>query len=388
MYFYFRGYMRTCIYCREDKAENEFTLEHVLPQFIGGASAPDFLKTRDVCRSCNSNLGLFVDAGFEKDFLVHNYLKLAAHAFYDPRKPSGLPFMCMGISELQPPEMTDNEVCELWAGPLGERVYWIRTKDERLFWYSGGNPRTAKSKHSRAYFMFSENSQKDTTLTWFSFRDCFDGKKVRKVICGTVDGANPLDIGFYSPDELDKLRIKFFLDKAKSGYREKGRAAMYLHCDLRFLAKTAIGVAYCLLGSKSLTTQYSKELMKALWYRQGSELPKVNFGRSMEDNNDNLLTSMLSCDNAVTLTILPNPIGLGINFNISGTLNWVIQCALTEDISVEDKEKIGNGFVIILFKNLKRSIMLDYSDFLDYKLGNLQHDELNIIYNEMNKNNN
>ena len=43
-----------------------FSLEHVIPQFLGGAYAPDQMKTKDVCRKCNSDLGLFVDAAFEK----------------------------------------------------------------------------------------------------------------------------------------------------------------------------------------------------------------------------------------------------------------------------------------------------------------------------------
>ena len=58
--------MRECIYCRKLKEEDMFSLEHVIPQFLGGAYAPDQMKTKDVCRKCNSDLGLFVDAAFEK----------------------------------------------------------------------------------------------------------------------------------------------------------------------------------------------------------------------------------------------------------------------------------------------------------------------------------
>jgi len=71
--------MKECIYCRCQKDETEFSLEHIIPQFLGGVSAPDKFKTRDVCKTCNSNLGLFVDASFEKNFLVYNILHRAAH---------------------------------------------------------------------------------------------------------------------------------------------------------------------------------------------------------------------------------------------------------------------------------------------------------------------
>jgi hypothetical protein len=82
---------QNCIYCWQDKDDSEFTLEHVIPQFLGGAYGPDSLKTRHVCKQCNSNLGLFADAGFEKNWLVSNQLRDAAVSFFDPDDPIGLP---------------------------------------------------------------------------------------------------------------------------------------------------------------------------------------------------------------------------------------------------------------------------------------------------------
>lgn len=70
--------MKRCIYCRQEKDDDQFTLEHVIPQFLGGAYTPESFKIRDVCKNCNNNLGLFVDAGFEKNWLVSNNLRQAA----------------------------------------------------------------------------------------------------------------------------------------------------------------------------------------------------------------------------------------------------------------------------------------------------------------------
>ena len=75
-----------CIYCLQDKDENEFSLEHILPQFLGGASAPQILKTRSVCKRCNNNLGLFVDASVAKNFLVFGYLNSIHRTYYDPER--------------------------------------------------------------------------------------------------------------------------------------------------------------------------------------------------------------------------------------------------------------------------------------------------------------
>lgn len=211
--------MKSCIYCRKPKPEAEFTLEHVIPQFLGGAYGPDRFKTRDVCKSCNSNLGLFVDASFEKDWFVTHKLWDIAFSNFDPEKDVGLPLICMGHSDLKPPQIQPDETCESWLGPLGEQVYWVRRDDARLYWYSGGNPRTAKDIKSRAYFMFGERSGKNAMLPWRAFRDAFQGRRVKKVMCTTID-ADPKLIGFEEPDELDRARIEFFFVAAQRVRRE------------------------------------------------------------------------------------------------------------------------------------------------------------------------
>ncbi|EOW0803440.1 HNH endonuclease [Vibrio parahaemolyticus] len=378
--------MRECIYCLKSKQLNEFTLEHVLPQFFGGAYGPDELKTRAVCKSCNSNLGLFVDAGFEKDFFVHQKLKASAIAFFDPDNPTSLPFRCMGVSELAVPEMKDSEVCEVWLGSLGERLYWIREKDSRLSWYSGGNPRTTKKKLSRAYYMFSERTEKNPRLSWESFRDSLGTRKVKKLLCGSVIGANPKSIGFSDPDELDKKRIEFFLEHAYTEQHESGQIEMYMHNALRFAAKTGIGIAYCLFGKRVLKTSYADEMYKALWYRQGTELPNVYFGDSQYNGSDDeQLKNVLGLNHAVTITLLPNEIGIGVNINISKSLNWVIQCALNQDLSRQDLAKIGNGKVIVLYKHLQKGFTFNYPDFIAYKTGHNKIPELDAIYAQVDK---
>ena len=37
-----------CIYCREEKQIDEFSLEHVVPQFLGGNFVSDKFKTINV----------------------------------------------------------------------------------------------------------------------------------------------------------------------------------------------------------------------------------------------------------------------------------------------------------------------------------------------------
>jgi len=49
--------METCIICKNAKKDSEFSIEHVIPQYLGGT-----LEIKSVCRSCNNTLGTKVDS--------------------------------------------------------------------------------------------------------------------------------------------------------------------------------------------------------------------------------------------------------------------------------------------------------------------------------------
>ncbi|MGA9112041.1 MAG: HNH endonuclease [Smithella sp.] len=371
--------MRRCIYCREKKADGEFTLEHVIPQFMGGAYAPDCFKIRDVCKRCNSNLGLFVDAGFEKNWLISNKLRQDAYAFYDPNNPVGLPLICMGKTDLVPPQQQEDEIYESWLGPLGEQIYWIRPHDERLYWYTGGNPITTKTTDSRAYFMFSERSPKNPLISWLAFRDAFAGRRVKKIMCTTVEGANPADIGFEASDELDQLRVDFFNEACHAAQTRKNRLAIYTLFDFRFLAKLGLGIAYSLFGVKALQTVYAEELYKALWYRDGDSQSQINATSAITHGNDPRFSKLTGEENAVTVTILPSHEGIAVSLNLGVSLNWIIMCASLEGLTTEDIGTLQYGRVIVLYRQLQRGINLGLPQYIAHKCGNHPHPELTEI---------
>lgn len=367
--------MGVCIYCRETKCDDEFTLEHIIPQFLGGAQAPDELKTRDVCGTCNSNLGLFVDAAFEKDFLVYNELKSSTHRFFNPESPVALPLHCMGTSDLIPPNMKADEICESWLGSLGEQVFWIRPKDERMFWYCGGNPRTVKKAQSRAYFMFSERSQKNSLLTWLAFEDAFSGRRVKKIMCGRVEGADPATIGFSAADEIDNSRIQYFNNECEKGQQRKNRISMYIRYDTRFLAKLALGISHVLFGSEIGNLDYTKELNKALWFKDGDVEPNVQGAGSLSSPN-NVIKEHLGIDYGVTITIVPVSEGVAVNLNLNKRMNWIVVCAKKQDLTIEQIKSLGDGVCIILFKSLKQGFKITLPELINHNLGNIQHPEL------------
>ncbi len=386
--------MNTCIYCGEEKGDDEFTFEHVIPQSLGGAHAPDKFKTHDVCEKCNGILGLFVDAAFEKDWFVQNWLRMSAMAFFDPERPSALPLICMGNSSLLPPGINTDEVCESWLGPLGEQIYWIRKNDERLYWHVGGNPRTSKDCESRAYFIFSERSIKNPIISWLSFRDAFrDREKVKKIMCTEVQGEDPRDIGFSSPDKIDTERIAFFKSLSSITNGEmKNRLSFNVNFDRRFMAKLGIGIGYCLFGKKMLETEHGKELRKGLWYQesaQGAEdedfMPQVRGASVWLSKENKTFTNLAGEEHAVSLIILPIREGVAVNINIGKAMSGTVMCAAYEDIDPAVLDSIREGVVVLIYKHLQTSISLSLPEYVAYKTGYYQHPRLAEINDRINK---
>jgi hypothetical protein len=374
---------RICIYCDKEKDESEFSLEHVIPQFMGGAYTEDIFKTRDVCGACNSVLGLYVDASFEKTWMVSAWLQQSYMGCFDPAAPHPIPLMCMGTSTLAPPYMSEDEVCESWLGPLGEQVYWIRPKDDYQYWYVGGNPISTKSKGSRAYFFFSERTPKAPNITLISFRSAFkDRKKVKKVLCGNIDGASASDFGFQPLDSVDTARRDYFMQQQAMQGVGHTQISFYMEFDKRFVSKLALGVGYCLLGSNYLESPYAKELRSGLWYRGDDSAeackPKVYAGSTFMQTTAPIPKYLLE-EYAVTIIIVLNQLGLCLNLNLGTSHSWTILCASPEVVTPELTLKIGGGLVVVLYRSLLCGVQMPMAEYINYKLGHSTHSVLTPI---------
>ena len=60
--------MKKCFFCEQEY--DKLSLEHSIPQFLGGANSDEKFKKINLCRNCNSTLGLQVDARFARSFLI------------------------------------------------------------------------------------------------------------------------------------------------------------------------------------------------------------------------------------------------------------------------------------------------------------------------------
>lgn len=361
---------RICVYCMHEKKADDFSLEHVVPQFLGGAYLPDQFKTRRVCKSCNNNLGLFVDASFEKTWLINTQLTELAYDYFHPDSDVGLPFRCMGTSDLAPPSMADDEVCEYWLGPLGEQAFWMRPRDERFFWYSGGNPRAAKSVRTRAYFLASERSLKSPILTLRAFRDAYKGKKVRRVSCTEWEGFDLKKIGFQSPAEQDHQNVAYLLAHTRNGQGRHNRVSINVVFDQRFLAKLALGVAHSYFGLSPVDDGYQANLRQAVWKKPDDPEPKV-FGSGFWSEKDDFSKRFIGLPIAVTLTLLSVPQGVVLHLNIRQKFEWTILCAAREDLTGEQHASLRDGLCFVIARTLQKAFKLGLPELVAHNTGSI-----------------
>lgn len=155
--------MKTCIYCGQDKPEEEFSDEHIWPDALGGDFLPPFWRTDDVCGKCNSASGVFVDGAFIKSFFVSAERSLDALDYLDPDKAIGiLPLSYLGT--FQNIATQEGEVADFWVCAPGANIIHFRKASEEGIWdaYAGGDPRR-QSKRSKAGRYWSASPQRSCT---------------------------------------------------------------------------------------------------------------------------------------------------------------------------------------------------------------------------------
>ena len=144
---------------------------------------------------------------------------------------------------------------------------------------------------------------------------------------------------------------------------------MYTRFDFRFLAKIAIGIAYCLFGKKVLDSNYGKELHKALKYKEGEEMPSIYGSSMLSDQKNPSFNKLIGHPFAVNFVVLPTPEGAALNLNIGTHLNWTILCASREALDTGDFDKIRDGLVVTLFRPLQKGFSFSLPRYLAHQSG-------------------
>ena len=168
----------TCIYCRGRRGDPEQSLEHIWPRALGGADSPSLFQTDDVCRSCNSVVGQWVDGAFLKSWFITHEIGESSRSFIDPQKPGPLPLMYMGVDQRFPVEQ--GEVAELWMGQGGESVHHVHQIDSPTwFGFAGGDfIRRKRLDPGRAYLMIRSQNQYWAWTSLLSFIEYMRGARL------------------------------------------------------------------------------------------------------------------------------------------------------------------------------------------------------------------
>lgn len=369
----------TCLYCAKETQASQFSLEHAIPQFMGGEYAPKFFQLTNVCRSCNNNLGLWVDAFYAKSWFVTNYMAEAARSLCTKLEDPGLPLRYLGKMKLPNLNVPDNYLAESWLGPSGESVIWIRPHDERMDSYAGGNPTDTNRKQSVAYFFPVSDSPEKTLLGMRSFYHALKKRKVRKILCANVHNFNgelidPQLFGFDSPiseDFINQDIIRAALDAGNI----HGQVNFNAKFDQRFMYKLMLGVGYALFGEEFLNHSVVREAQKGVW-------PSFNGVKSIIRGASTLSLfggynplSVAGYPGAVAIIVMETGSSWSMCLSIDEKIPFTIELGPSSMTSQYIKPE--EGYVLLLFPYRKESVELTVVELLAHRLGCMINPELN-----------
>lgn len=283
-----------CLYCDKEKEADEYSLEHIFPDALGGSLFSEVFKTRRVCRRCNSTSGLYIDGPFIKNIFSKNDASKAYLSYVDLTKPAAMPLQYMGILENFVGE--DSEVCEVWLGPDGGIIYHVRQKADTCFdTMIGGNPINNR-KNNGWITIFTQNA--DSYWNVVLLKSCKNYFGNARKISGNIEAKFYFD----EPTLKESNTLKFF--QSISQEMHNGKITIQIGFEQRFLAKLALGLGYNLFGQAFLNSQYSQTLRNAMWEKDLNKRSKlINFSDYFEDNENTF--RYLTIEGVHTLVLLP-----------------------------------------------------------------------------------
>lgn len=254
--------MKRCVYCNQDKGEDEFSEEHVLPQAIGGNLSPtNPFKTSDVCARCNNFCGLFIDAPFIKSWFTQSGIAEEARRYVEFSEESIFPLRYMGPM----PDLTHkSRICEFWIGPTGDSIYhfhepYPEVKDMPIIVGPAPNLRSEIDKGFAFIYVVPSNP------VWWkpilrSFAIQFQGSALYLGNGQCPSGGLFSDI----PEELVALHGTL------NGIREDQhhvQIAITIGYEARFLAKLALGLGHLFLDPSFISSDEAQLLRDMMWER-------------------------------------------------------------------------------------------------------------------------
>lgn len=364
-----------CLYCAQNKPASESSLEHAVPQFLGGSQAPLQYKLRNVCRTCNNLLGLHVDGSYAKSWFVTNALADAARKYYSgPGNNNSFPLTCIGPVNIPGLLLPQKTVAESWLGPSGETIIWVRTGDDALYWYTGGNP-TYRKRESTVYFMPVTGDPVRLQMGTEALIGGFKKTKARRIFGATVGGLPPGTAypGFDLPTTMDDSNVQAIHAAIQSGSIH-AQLQMNPKFDLRFICKMALAVGFSLFGNPYLSTAEAIEARNGLWPNPVNP-PSVRGSPTFFNNPQ--LAKVAGYEGAVVILVIRTGGAYVMAMTVDRGLPFVVElCPDTLSSKLIDP---ALGYSLVLFPQLQQCVELSVADLLAHALGNASNAALTAI---------
>jgi hypothetical protein len=274
------------------------SLEHSIPQFLGGKKSDDKFKKLNLCKSCNSQLGTHVDARFARSFI--NSMELA-----DFKNDTF--FGRFTSIEFEKDDeifnlISKNSYVEIMSNEKAV-AFWIKENSEEFLGLVGGHAPLSKSKESQLFlFLTKEISKEEIQKLLNDIRIKFkDYKKLEILLCiDFLDNSisNEEQIILYRKqikDELGVKGLKFIWEfnekeekikerlspsseKNSAGFNS--RLLIDLNDYVRFLSKLYLGVLCGFIGSDFIYHNVATKLIEIVKsYSSRAALPDYDIGR-------------------------------------------------------------------------------------------------------------
>ncbi|PWB43139.1 MAG: hypothetical protein C3F19_03560 [Rhodocyclales bacterium] len=364
-----------CLYCAQNKPASESSLEHAVPQFLGGAQAPLRYKLHNVCRTCNNRLGLHVDGSYAKSWFVTNALAVAARKYYSgPGQNHPFPLVCMGPVNIPNLLLPKDTVAEYWLGPSGETIVWVRTDDDALYWYTGGNP-THRKHASTVYFMPVTGEPVRLQMSTEALIGAFKKAKARRIFGATIGGLPPGATypGFDLPTATDDSNVQAIHAAIHSGSIHT-QLRLNTKFDLRFICKMALAVGFSLFGHAYLATAEAAAAQSGLWPNPSTQ-PSIRGSQTFFNNPQ--LAQVAGYEGAVVILVIRTGGAYVMAMTIDRGLPFVVElCPDTLSSGCVDPTL---GYSLVLFPQLQRCVELSMADLLAHVLGNASNAALTAI---------
>ncbi|MDO4247436.1 MAG: HNH endonuclease [Neisseria sp.] len=387
--FYNSELKMKCFLCEKDNVE--MSLEHSIPQFLGGKKSDDKFKKLNLCRACNSGLGTHVDARFARSFInamelneINDevfFCRFTSIVFEDDDEIHDL------ISENSHIEMMSNDK---------SFAFWVKENTEEFLGLVGGHAPLSKSKKSQLFLFLTKELDKEEIQQLLKniiikFKDykkleillCID------FLCDSISGEKQLvlyreqiknELGVRNlkfiwefTEQEAKIKERLSPSAAKNSNGFKSSLLIDLNDYVRFLSKLYLGVLCGFLGSKFVHHNISTKLIEIIrTYSSKSVLPDYDMGRFKMRLKSGENSFFLSENNAIVIAIFQ------IEKDVMGYLSincseFVLKICEHKDLPEEARQrlyigsaccKIPEGVGLILKSDAEKYEEFDVKKFL------------------------